>query len=212
MHGIRPLPRRKALQLAEHPDLVHQSEDTVHLMFSSAKAKCQPTQNILGVPPTFHVVTGEKVKPTQFGQEVLAKAWVKDDACAKVVISTSIDDSQLQPLLSCATSKEMWDMLLKAHEQKSTMNVLLSTQKFHEYRIASSDSVVQHFAKVSNMAAQLKDVGKPVSQITLIAKILANLAPKYANFLTAWDSVDPGRQILDNLQERLIREELRNYV
>jgi hypothetical protein len=59
------------------------------------------------------------------------------------------------------------------------------------------------------MAAQLLDVGEPVSDLTIMAKILASLSSKYAAFQTAWDSVSPEQQTLNNLQERLIREEAR---
>jgi hypothetical protein len=53
------------------------------------------------------------------------------------------------------------------------------------------------------------DLGEPVSDLTIMGKILASLSPKYAAFQTAWDSVSPDQQMLNNLQERLIREEAR---
>ena len=42
----------------------------------------------------------------------------------------------------------------------------------------------------------------------MIAKILASLPSKFRNIRTIWNSVDPERQTLENLQERLIEEEL----
>jgi transposase InsO family protein len=71
--------------------------------------------------------------------------------------------------------------------------------------MSPGDSIIQHVAKVQNMAAQLLDV----SDLTIMAKILASLSSKYAAFQTAWDSVSPEQQTLNNLQERLIREEAR---
>lgn len=65
----------------------------------------------------------------------------------------------------------MWDILLKIHEQKSVQNVLLMTQRFHEYKMASTDTVAQYIAKVRNMAAQLGDVGEKVSDVMVIAKV-----------------------------------------
>lgn len=59
------------------------------------------------------------------------------------------------------------------------------------------------------MAAQLADVGETVSNVTMIAKVLASLSPKFAAFQTAWDIVDSDRQTMENLQEKLIREESR---
>lgn len=75
--------------------------------------------------------------------------------------------------------------------------------------MSSGNTVVQHIAKVQNMVAQLSDVSAVVSDVTIMAKVLASLSSKYSTFLTAWDSVDPGRQSMEHLQERLIREKVR---
>ena len=42
-----------------------------------------------------------------------------------------------------------------------------------------------------------------------MAKVLASLASKYSAFQTVWDSFDKERQAINNLTERLIREEAR---
>lgn len=72
-----------------------------------------------------------------------------------------------------------------------------------------SDSVVHHIAKVQNMASQLIDLGENVSDVTIMAKVLASLTTKYSAFQTAWDSVEPDRQKIEVLQERLLRKESR---
>lgn len=63
--------------------------------------------------------------------------------------------------------------------------------------------------RVMNMASQLKDVGEGVSNTTLMAKTLARLTTRFSTLQVAWNNVDPARQTLDNLQERLIREDAR---
>ncbi|EZA46550.1 hypothetical protein X777_00044 [Ooceraea biroi] len=40
-----------------------------------------------------------------------------------------------------------------------------------------------------------------------MVKILGSLTSKFSMFQTVWDSVDPDRQNLTSLQERLIKEE-----
>ena len=72
----------------------------------------------------------------------------------------------------------MWDALCAVYAQKSASNKLYLTQKFHEYRMAFGDSMVQHVVKVKNMAQQLRDLGSAVNDTTVIAKILASLSPK----------------------------------
>lgn len=57
------------------------------------------------------------------------------------------------------------------------------------------------------MASQLSDLGEKVTDVTIMAKILASLTLKFSTLQTAWDSVDPERQIVEYLQERLLKEE-----
>lgn len=154
------------------------------------------------------IVDGTRIKPVD-PASVDTKGWIRDDAKAMFLIASALETKQLEPLLVCVSAKQMWDNLCRIHKQKSASNKLLLLQKFHEYRMGPSDSVVQHIAKIKNLAAQIGDVGEVVSDLTVIAKILGSLAPKYSTLQTAWDSVDPARQNLENLEERLIREEAR---
>jgi hypothetical protein len=136
-------------------------------------------------------VDRSRVKPEGVGQHIAR--WINDNAKAMFLTSTTIESEQLEPLLVCVTVKEMWEKLTSVHEQKSASNKLLLTTKLYEYRMSPGDTIIQHVAKVQNMAAQLLDVGKPVSDLTIMAKILASLSPKYAAFQTTWDSVSITR-------------------
>lgn len=59
------------------------------------------------------------------------------------------------------------------------------------------------------MAAQIENVCENGSEITVIAKILISFSSNFRAFQNVWDSVDPTRQTLSNLEERLIREKVR---
>ena len=120
-----------------------------------------------------------------------------------------MDISQLDYLITCESSAEMWQKLRLIHEQQSESNKLTLMTKSHEYKMSSGDSVMKHIAKVENMARQLRDLGKEVSDITLMAKILGSLPLKFNPLVTAWDSVDVDKQTLQNLTSRLIKEENR---
>lgn len=73
--------------------------------------------------------------------------------------------------------------------------------------MSPSDTVIQHVSTVQNMARQLKDLGETFSDAAVIAKVLSSLTTRFSVFKTAWDSVDPTRQTIENLLERLIRED-----
>ena len=154
------------------------------------------------------IVDGKREEPAA-GNAAELKKNVKDDATAKFIILSNLDEAQQVCVLSCISAKEMWNKLCLIHEQKTVTNKLGLLQRFHAYRMSEADTAVQHVAKIMNMASQLKDVGEDVSDATVMAKILASLTTKFSTLQVAWDSVEPARQTLDNLQERLIREDAR---
>ena len=82
------------------------------------------------------VVNGVRGKPVGLASAA-GKAWVNDDAKAMFLISSAMEYTQLECLLSCASSKEMWDKLCRIHEQKSASKRLLLTQKFHGYEMST---------------------------------------------------------------------------
>ena len=154
------------------------------------------------------VVTGARVMPAD-ADSADGKKWVKDNAKAMCIVSSSIEDSQLDCMLNCTTAKQMWDKLVRIHEHKSVSNKMLLLQKFHGHRMESNESVVQHVSRVQNMASQLKDLGEAISDTAIMAKVLGSLPVKFNALQTAWDSVPEERQTLDNLLERLLKEERR---
>lgn len=164
-------------------------------------------QSAFGVYGIEDIVDGTRAIPADMTAAAGIK-YKKDEARAKLLISSAIDYSQLEYLVTCATAKDMWQKLSAIHERKSASNKLVLMQHFHEYKMAQNDSVAQHFSKVENMAGQLKDVGE-VSDTCIMAKILGSLPSKFGALITAWDSVPADSQTLANLQERLLKEESR---
>ena len=72
------------------------------------------------------IVSGARQKPAD-PQSAATQPWLKDDAKARFIISSAMEYEQLEPLLCCTTSKEMWTSLATIHEQKSETCKLLLT-------------------------------------------------------------------------------------
>ena len=151
-------------------------------------------------------MSGDTARPADL-TNTEGKAWRRQDAKAKFLILSAMEQVQQGTVLVCETAKEMWDRLASIHAQKSATNKLLLTQRFHEYRMNSTDPVAQHIAKIQNMARELLDLGENIPDLVVQAKIISSLPSKYRNFRSAWNSVEPARQTLEYLQERLIQEE-----
>ncbi|XP_049946948.1 uncharacterized protein LOC126447546 [Schistocerca serialis cubense] len=131
----------------------------------------------------------------------------KENAKCMFLISTLVDDTQMQSLLVCETAHKMWNKLRSIHEQWSETSRLTITQCFHEYWMNAYDSVVAHVAKVENLGLQLRNVGEKISDVAVMAKVIEVLPSKYKSLKTAWDSVPASQQNMETLTERLIKEE-----
>ena len=142
------------------------------------------------------LVEGREAKPTPATQQNAAAitTWTKNDAKAMFFLSSSMEYSQLEYLVTCSSANEMWNKLSSIHEQKSASNKLALTTKFHEYRMAHGDSIPQHIAKIENLARQLKDIDQGISETMIMAKILSTLPSKYNAFVSAWESVAAANQ------------------
>ncbi|CAB0030735.1 unnamed protein product [Trichogramma brassicae] len=102
-------------------------------------------KTVLVAHDLLEIVEGTETKPEPGENNANAtkvKEWTKKDAKAMFALSSSIDYSQLDYLVNCASANEMWKKLSNIHEQKSTSNKLALTTKFHEYRKSPNDSIV----------------------------------------------------------------------
>jgi hypothetical protein len=59
------------------------------------------------------IVNGSRAKPEGVSQNI--PKWIKDNAKAMFLISTTIESEQLEPLLVCVTAKEMREKLTSVH-------------------------------------------------------------------------------------------------
>lgn len=166
-------------------------------------------RNTLMALDLLEIATGEEKAPKVAKTDKKWTDWRKRNAKAMTVISATLERPQIEYLLTCDTAEGMWKKLGDLHEQKSTSSKLLLMNRFHEHKMSSTDTVSQHITKVVNMARQLNDVGEAVSNCTIISKIVGTLPPRFSAFVSAWDSVEEDRQTLENLTQRLLKEESR---
>lgn len=141
----------------------------------------------------------EKVKELQ--------EWYKKDAIAMFTLTSSMELSQITLVENCETSNEMLTKLDTVFDQKSELNKMLVHEKFHQYKMATNDSVAQHISKIENLAKQVKESGDTISDAAILTKILNTLPLKFRTVRQAWLSVDEAKQTVANLTARLLDEE-----
>lgn len=150
---------------------------------------------------------GTRARPTGDEANATVKAWVKDKAMS--LLASSLEREQLKGLTTCMTANVIWIILTGIYKQQSASSKLLLLQRYHEYRMKSGDSVIQHVTNVQRLASHLKDAGQELTKVDIMAKVLGLLLPSYSTLATAWDSVPVAEQNVGVLLERLIKEESR---
>ena len=70
-----------------------------------------------------------------------------------------------------------------------------------------NEGVLSYVTRIENMARTLKDLGEEISKDSVVSKVLGSLPSKYDTLITAWDSVEAGKQNIETLRERLLKEE-----
>lgn len=66
---------------------------------------------------------------------------------------------------------------------------------------------MHHISQIELMAAQLKDLNAPITDVQLLAKIILTLPPSYRHFISAWESVPEASRTIAALTARLVNEE-----
>ena len=104
---------------------------------------------------------------------------------AMVVLSSAMVPEEIQNLLSCKTSQEMWTKLQMIHEERSEVNKLSLVQRFHACKMEPHDTVIKFIARIQNLERQIEDVGEKISEKNIMAKILSRLPSKFGPFCSA---------------------------
>ncbi|XP_071637504.1 uncharacterized protein [Temnothorax longispinosus] len=78
----------------------------------------------------FAVVDESRTRPADAEGAIAGriKSWIKDNAKTMAIIASAMENEQVNSIIVCGTSKEMWDKLVMMHEQKSASNVETLTQ------------------------------------------------------------------------------------
>ncbi|KMQ88775.1 copia [Lasius niger] len=87
----------------------------------------------------FEIVKGIEGKPLATGD--VQKKWIKEDAYAMFLLTSTMDYSQITLIENCQSSKQIMDKLDAIYEQKTEMNKMLAHGRFSQYKMNSNNSI-----------------------------------------------------------------------
>lgn len=133
--------------------------------------------------------------------------WREEDAKAKLYIMMTTEKSVKQHLLSCSTSKEMYDKLKKIYEKDTEHQKCHLLQELYSYKWNRNKSCLDNVSTIQQLSFQLNSLGHVINDNAVLTKVSSMLPKEFSNFATAWDSVPLAEKTIDNLCSRLQLEE-----
>ena len=156
------------------------------------------------------IIEGKDLRSSA-SDDAAKKLWDKKNAKALITLTSLMTDEQHDRVSNCLTACDMWNKLGRIHEQKSELSKNVLWQRYHEAQMEPGEDVMTFITRLQKISKQLTDLGQTITDESLVAKILMSLPDKFSNFVSAWDSTELSRQTLENLESRLVKEELVLY-
>lgn len=131
-------------------------------------------------------------------------AWRKNDRKAKALIGLNVEDDQLVYIRNCATARDAWQELKKAHEKGTIVNKVLLFKKISQKRLKEGGNLPRHINDLNEMFQQLIDISGDMAQEWKVGILLGSLPKSYDNLITALE-VRPEAELTWSLvQSKLI--------
>jgi len=144
---------------------------------------------------------------TEAAFEVKEAVFNSKNVVAELIINNSIEESEIDHIMTCESAFEMWKTLQRVHEKKDPTSKLAASQAFHDYRYEIGMEISKHIANVKNLARRCKDLGDELSDISVMAKLLQGLPAKYRSVVTIWRNKSETDQKLSELCAMLEHED-----
>src|SRR5438105_2194817 len=85
----------------------------------------------------WEIVSGTSEKPellADLSNKAAVDLWEVSEKKAKAIIATHLDDTQVEHVVNCSSSKEMWSRLESIYEMKSEASKMLLLSQFHQFK------------------------------------------------------------------------------
>lgn len=179
-----------------------------HYVFDGKKSKPIDPTTHTPADPKGSITESETKLNEMYENE--ADQWDKDELVARYILSRVIPDSMLRKIYSETRSvKEMWEMLTKEFEQKTSLIQADLRAKFQNYRCPEKGDIRIHLNRLRQMHQDLENIGVTIEDGQYAAIIMQSLPSSYSDFMA---NIAAAAQLVnikitaDNIQHQLEQE------
>ena len=154
-------------------------------------------------------IDGTNLLPASSGDEMAA--WLKKDAVAQTIIINSIDTEHVNLIINATSALEMYRAITNHREQKTVANEWTIKRKLTELKFTSAHTVTSYLSELDCVVKQLKDIGSPLDEKSMMVKILDDLPSSYESLrMNINIAITAGIPInYENLRSQLLMHEKR---
>ncbi|XP_070040201.1 uncharacterized protein [Nicotiana tomentosiformis] len=132
---------------------------------------------------------------------------VQVNSKARNLLYNAISGEKHEKILSCDTTKEMWDKLKVTYEGTSKVKetrINLLVQDYEFFQMKEGESIEEIFARFSKIMGDLKAFCRPYSSGEQVQKILRSFPTTWQNKIVALESQDLDKLSYDELHGDII--------
>jgi len=156
------------------------------------------------------IIDGSEPEPPVTAPTVERIEWKKRDNQAISLICYAVEKNYLKNIMSCTTSKAIWDKLVLLHEQNQSENIQSLQQSFFKCELNESEGIANFLGQLELITSKLAARGDTTfSDKAVIAKVLAKLPSGFDSLLAAWEVTPVAERTLETLTLRLLTQESR---
>ncbi|CAM8996726.1 unnamed protein product [Rhodiola kirilowii] len=128
------------------------------------------------------------------------------------VIFSGVDGKNFMMISTCEIAKKAWDILQTAHEGTTKVKISrmeMVTSKFENLRMQEDETIADFNTRVLDISNESFALGEPISEETLVRKVMRSLPKRYAmKALAVKEAHDVRTMRLDELMGSLQAHEM----
>ena len=152
------------------------------------------------------IVAGTEVPPPETNADKYAKYMARRDRALAIIV-LAVDPSLLYLIGDPENPKTVWEKLSGQFQKKTWANKLSLRKKLFTMKLSDSGSMREYIKRMTEAFDELAVVADPVSDEDKVVYLLAGLPENYDVLVTALESGSDTVPALENVTERLLREE-----
>lgn len=152
----------------------------------------------------WNVVGGNADAGDEDGDE--AEGLERRQEKALALICLMVDDDQLFLVRNANTGMDAWNALRDYHQRNTVANRIRAMKKLFKTEMPPGGSMQQHLQTMSDLIAELHEMGAPIADDVAVSAILASIGQEYEGLVVAMEAWDDERLTLNTVKAKLLDE------